>query len=173
MRRFILMAIIASLAVFAVTGQRATTQQPAAEKLSVLFVYEEENEKLSPWIASFREELRAANVVFDECPAKDALAVDLSKYDRILVYGAVIAFTANEPVRDWLAKEDRLSGKSVTLAVTANRWFLKKYHGQLIDLLKKKRALTVDAVSAATKNLSVAEKKELAKKTVAAASAAK
>lgn len=167
----VLMSLIASLAILAVTGQPAVAQQPATNKVSVLFVFEEENEKLLPWIDSFREELRASGIAFDECPAAKASAADLSKYDSILVYGAIMAFASNEPVRDWLSKESRLEGKNVMLVVTANRWFLKKYHGQLIDLLNKKNATTVDAVSAATKDLSGAEKKALVKKAVAAVSA--
>lgn len=169
MRRKVLMSLIASLAVFSVAVQPVAAQQQASGKPSVLFVYEEDNEKLLPWIDSFREELRAANVAYDECPAAKASAVDLSKYDTILVHGAVMAFAAKEPVRDWLSNESRLEGKNVTLAVTANRWSLKKYHGQLVDALAKKRATTVDAVTSATKDLSEAEKKALVKKAVASA----
>lgn len=177
MRRLICSAAFAILAACAavaqpavtqpVTGQTVAAQQPAGTgKAKVLFVFEEENEKLGPWIASFRDALRAANVTFDECPAKDAPSVDLAKYDAILVYGAVMAFTASEPVRDWLSKETRLGGKRVVLVVTANRWFLKKYHGQLTDLLGKQRAVTVDAVTSATKTLSSADRNALVKTAV-------
>lgn len=165
MRRFIFLAAFASLSFFAFGQQASVT----ATSRKVLFVYEEENEKLLPWIASFREQLGATDVAFDECPAKEAPSADMSLYDTIVVCGAVMAFASNEPVRDWLSMETRLAGKNVALLVTANRWSLKKYFGQLTALLDKKSVTTVDAISSATKDLSEAEKKSLVKKTVAAA----
>jgi hypothetical protein len=166
MRRLMLFALCASLAVCAFGQQAAGADANGVRK--VLFVYEEDEDKLMPWIDSFREELRESGISFDECPAKEAPAADVAKYDAILIYGAVIAFASQEPVRDWLGKESRLSGKSVSLIVTANRWSLEKYYGQLTKLLADKRAVTVDSVSSATKKLSETDRKALVKAAVGA-----
>lgn len=146
-------------------GQSAAADAGAKR---VLYVYEEGNANTDPWRGYFREEMKAAGFEAEEVPAAELGGKDLSKYDLIVIHGAVMAFTSNEPIRDWLEKGPDLSGRKVALFVTANRWFLDKYNKQLTDLLGKRGAVTVDAVSAATKKLGEADKKELVKKHIGA-----
>lgn len=164
--KYFLTAFFLSMTVFAFSQQAVSTD--ASAKRTVLFVYEEDNEKLGPWLERFRNEFRSSGVLFDELPAKEVATADVAKYDTIVIYGTVMAFASMEPVRDWLAKETRLSGKKVGLIVTANSWSLKKYYGQLTELLKKKQIVPVDAVSAATKNLTETEKNALVKNSIGA-----
>jgi len=131
------------------------------EQKKVLFVYEESNEKLDPWLTLFRTQMSGMNLIVDESAASAVGDKNLSSYDSILIYGSVMAFTSKEPVRDWLETEPDLTDKDVLLFVTANRWFLDKYTDQLVALLKGRNAQLVDAVTAATKNLSSDEKKKL------------
>lgn len=125
----------------------------------VLYIYDEVNEQSSPYIGHFRAALAASGVEFDEAAAADLTGsktgalpkVNLASYDRIIVHGMVMAFNSKSPVRDWLKKKPDLSGKKVSLFVTANRWFLDNLFGQLTDLIKKDGADLIDAVSMATK----------------------
>jgi hypothetical protein len=151
---FISMAIIGFM-----SSQESNTNGIVPKK--ILFAYEESNEKLEPWISRFSGAFSAANLTVDKKAAIDLASADLSKYDLIVIYGAVMAFASKEPLRDWLKAENRLSGKKVALFVTANRWFLKKYDDQLLGLLKKKNATVVDAVSGATKDLTESEKQKI------------
>jgi len=152
--------LILACAAIPVTAQGASTQK-------ALYVYDEVNEQSEPYIADFRAALAASGVAFDEAAAGDLMAgksgapprVDPSAYDRIIVHGMVMAFNSKSPVRDWLKKKPDLSGKKVSLLVTANRWFLDNLYGQLTDLFEKDGAELVDAVSMATKNTSSAEEK--------------
>ncbi len=72
-----------------------------------------------------------------------------------------MAFSFKEPIRDWLSSEKRLSGMKVGLFVTANRWFLKEYYGQLTSLLQKNETTIIDAVSSATETLKEDDKAKL------------
>jgi len=160
----ILLSVIGTLFAQAPAANVSAVQFPSADKVAgkkILFAYEESNEKLDPWLARFNSAFSAANLTADKKAATDLASADFSKYDLIVVYGAVMAFTAKEPLRDWLTKESGLSGKKVALFVTANRWFLKKYDDQLLSLLKQKNASVVDAVSGATKDLSESEKRKM------------
>jgi hypothetical protein len=119
----------------------------------VLYVYDQVNDKATPYIGHFEASLAAEGIAFDEATAAQAATMDLSSYRVILVHGMVMAFATSSPVRDWLKAEKRLGGKRVALFVTANRWSLDKLYKQLVDLLKKDRAEPVDAISTATKSL--------------------
>jgi len=129
------------------------------EQKKVLFVYEERNESIDPWLTLFRSRLNEQNLSFDESDAASAVSRDLSAYDTVLIYGTVMAFTAKEPVRDWLSKEPDLEGKDVQLFVTAHRWFVDKYTRQLVSLIRGRNAQLVDAVSSATKEMNPGDKK--------------
>jgi hypothetical protein len=124
----------------------------------VLFIYDEVNQQSSPYVERFREAFAAKGISFDEATAVQVKSKDLSSYTRLVVYGMVMAFNMKSPVRDWLKTAPDLSGKRISLFVTANRWFLQQLVGQLTDLLKKDKAEVVDAVSMATKDLDVQEK---------------
>lgn len=128
---------------------------------SVLFVYEEINDKSTPYIETFRDELKKAGFTVEETAAVDANAKNLASYDYILIHGMVMAFASTSPVRDWLKTKPELAGKKVSLFVTANRWFLKKFNKQITSLVDKQKPVLIDAVSTATKKLDDAAKKEL------------
>ena len=150
--RFLFLGVILLSGLGALYGQQESDASKSKDRI-VLLAFEESNEKIDPWLERFRKVLRAENVHFEEKAAKELATTDLAKYDLIIIYGAVMAFTAKEPLRDWLSKEPRLSGMKVGLLVTANRWFLGEYYAQLTDLLKNRKATMVDAVSAATEAL--------------------
>jgi len=144
------------------TLQGIGAEEPAEGKEpKVLLVYEESNKNIDPWTAIFREELRKQRISFLDVPAATARGVDLSSYDFIVVYGAVMAFTSKEPIRDWLGESKTMNGKKTALFVTANRWYLEKYTAQLTDALKKNGSVPIDVVSAATKKMSDPEKQML------------
>jgi hypothetical protein len=147
----IMLSMLGILFIQTAAAQVLSTTGTAGKK--ILFAYEESNEKLDPWIGRFNNAFAAADINVVKKPALDLSSTDISKYDLIVIYGSVMAFTSKEPLRDWLSKENRLAGKNVALFVTANRWFLKKYDDQLLSLLKQKNANVVDAVSGATKDL--------------------
>jgi len=131
------------------------------EPKKVLFVYEESNKKIDPWLTLFRSQMTNGDYEFDESPASTTGTKDFSSYDSLVIYASVMAFSMKEPVRDWLETEPVLAGKDVLLFVTASRWFLDKYTEQLVSLIKRRNAHVVDVVSSATKKLSPDEKKKL------------
>lgn len=119
----------------------------------LLYLYDEVNEQSEPYIAYFEDAFARAGLDYDAASAAQAASLDLSRYDRIVVHGMVMAFNSKSPIRDWLRKKPDLRGKRVYLLVTANRWFLDRLYGQLVELLQADRADQVDAVSMATKDM--------------------
>lgn len=145
--------------IIAVSG--AMAQNIDTTDKHILFAYEINDKNIDPWRTYFRNEFTSSNYTFEEIEASKLSTISLSNYDYIIVYGAVMAFTSKEPIRDWLNTKPKFAGKNVWLFVTANRWFLKKYNDQLLDLLKKADATIVDVVSTATKKLNDREKQQL------------
>ncbi|MCX7028314.1 MAG: hypothetical protein NT061_12725 [Spirochaetes bacterium] len=141
------------------SNKAAATTDPG--KPRILLAYELADKNLDPWRAFFRTELDSAGYALEEVEAARLSATTLSNYDLIVIYGAVMAFTFKEPMRDWLNTKPKLAGGKVALFVTANRWFLRKYNDQLLGLLRQADAIIVDAVSTATKALSDDEKRRL------------
>jgi hypothetical protein len=158
---FLLVLVAASgLAAQATASTKTTDAATHPGKPRVLLAYELADKNLDPWRALFRTELDSAGYALEEVEAAKLSAATLSNYDLIVIHGAVMAFTFKEPIRDWLNTSPKLAGRQVALFVTANRWFLEKYDGQLTGLLKKADASIVDAVSTATKSLSDGEKRQ-------------
>jgi len=139
-----------------------------AAESPLLFVYEESNANTDPWLGMLRRNLKSRSMEFEEKSASDLEGVDLASFERVFLYGAVMGFTLKEPLRKWLDSEPDLSGKKVSLLVTANRWFLEKYTLQLEERLEKSGAGNVDAISSATKDLTDEEKETIAVKAIAA-----
>lgn len=138
------------------------SQEVDADKSqSVLLIYEESNKNIDPWRAVFREEFSRLGVPYEDIPAAGVGKTDLAAYRAIVVYGSVMAFATKEPIRDWLDGAAKITAKKTALFVTANRWFLEKYTGQLVAALEKKNLAPVDVVSAATKNLKAGDKTAL------------
>ena len=124
----------------------------------VLLIFEESNENTDPWLARLRAAFASNNIQFDEKSAAQMSGTEMSSYDLIYIYGTVMAFTGKEPIRDWLKTGPAVDGRKIFLFITANRWFVDKYTGQLTDLLEDGNADIVDTVSAATKELTDEEK---------------
>lgn len=158
------LALVLGLAAFLSIHASPASASPSNR---LLFIYDEENKNNSPYLALFRADLQSAGLAFDESPAAGLKGKDLSAYDRILVYGIVQAFAMKEPLRDWLGTGPDLGGKTVSLFVTANRWFAAKLFSQLQDLLRKDGAQIVDAVSMATKDMADSDKREAVRRLVA------
>ena len=152
-----LVVVLAMLAISAFT-------QPSTG--SVLYIYDEVNEQSRPYIAHFRTALKASGRAFDEAAAGELAEKDLAAYDFIVIHGMVMAFNAKSPVRDWLKTKPGLTGKKVSLFVTANRWFLANLFEDLQTLLEKDRADVIDAVSMATKTTTDAEEAEAVAKLI-------
>ena len=134
-----------------------------AQTAPVLFVYDEHNESLDPYIQWVKDELSAHQIAFEEAPAQDVGRRDLSKYSSLVVYSAVMAFNMKSPVRDWLSSRPKVGQKKVALLVTANRWFLDTLSNQQTKLLKQLECREVDVVTSATKDLDQAQKRALVK----------
>ena len=156
MKKYLSIFLFFIVATSGVIAQKADTT-----KKHVLFAYELVDKKIDPWRMYFRNEYNSSKYVLEEIEASKLSTINLSNYDFIIVYGAVMAFATKEPIRDWLNIKPKLARKKVGLFVTANRWFLKKYNDQLLDLLKKADAIVVDAVSTVTKKLTDQEKQQL------------
>lgn len=129
---------------------------------TTLFVYEEKNEKIDPWVNRFKDAFGADSGNVEFLASAEMKGKDITKYSPIVIYGVVQAFTFKGPVRDWLKTSVDLSGKKVYLVVTANRWFLKDYFNQLKTVLTKKNTNVVNAISGATQKMSEEEKKKFA-----------
>ncbi len=149
--------------VFSLSGLCAFAE-PATGR--VLYVYDETNEQSQPYIAHFRAALQASGRPFNEAAAGELAGKDLSPYDFIVIHGMVMAFNAKSPVRDWLKKHPDLTGKKVSLFVTANRWFLDNLFDDLQTLLEKDKANVIDAVSMATKTTTDADEAEAVAKLI-------
>jgi hypothetical protein len=123
----------------------------------ILYVYDKANEQSAPYVTAFRDAFATQGFAVDEATAAELKSKNLAAYDRLVLHGMVMAFNSMSPLRDWLKTGPDLSGKKVSLLVTANRWFLADLFGQLVQLLKKDKAELVDAVSMATKTTTPAE----------------
>jgi len=157
--------VIAGIFLFFGIGLSAQNPIPKTETTRVLYVYEENNPSLDVWKRLIKMEYLASGFQFEERSAAELGTVDLSRYDSILIHGAVMVFTWKEPLRDWLERNQTFAGRRVVLLVTANQWFLKEYQTRLAELLQKSRA-QVDVVSAATKSLTDQEKLQLVRETI-------
>jgi len=134
-----------------------------AQTAPVLFVYDEHNKSLDPYIQWVKDELTAHQIAYEEAPAQEVGRRDLAKYSSLVVYSAVMAFTTKSPVRDWLSSRPKVGQKRVALLVTANRWFLDTLTNQQTKLLKQLECRDVDVVASATKDLDEAQKRQLVK----------
>lgn len=162
MNKNVFLSVVSGL-ILCITGlSRGDTNVTA----TTLFVYEEKNEQIDPWVKRFSDALGAENKKIDIVSSAEIKGKSLSQYSSVVIYGVVQAFTFKGPIRDWLKSGVDLTGKKVYLAVTANRWFLKDYFKQLQDGLKKKNAEVVNAVSGATEKMSESDKQAFVKKFV-------
>jgi len=157
MKKILLTFILATMALVATVAENP-----------LLFVYEESNDNTDPWLEMLRHNLKSRSIDFEEKSASDLEGVDLSSFDRVFFYGAVMGFTLKEPLRSWLDSSPDLTGKKVSLLVTASRWFLEKYTAQLEERLEESGAGKIDAISSVTQNLSDEEKESIAAAAVAA-----
>lgn len=132
-----------------------------AQKKNVLFIYDEDNQQVAPIKAWIENELKRHDIDFDETNIQNISSKDIQKYDGLVIYSMVMAFTTKSPIRTWLKGAKGLKDKKVALLVTANRWFLTKLANQQINLLKVQQAQVLDAVSSATKDMSESQKERM------------
>jgi peptidase E len=125
---------------------------------TILFVYEEANEQIDPWVELFKKTFTGQNRSVEYVASADVTKKNIASFSSVVIYGAVQAFTFKGPVREWLKTDINLAGKKVYLIVTASRWFATDYFKQLKKELTKKNAETVNAVSAATAKMTDTEK---------------
>jgi hypothetical protein len=132
----------------------------------VLFVYDEHNEALDPYIQMVKDELVQHKIAFEETSAQEVRGQDLSRYSSVVIYSAVMAFSLKSPVRDWLGSHPNLNGKRVAMLMTAHSMFLDTLKGQQTKLLKDLKTQEPDVVASATKDLGAAQKRQLVKEFV-------
>lgn len=144
----------------------AAQEQDMRQKPRLLYVYERRDEKLDPWRQAFLDEMTRAGLSFEEMDALTVTGKNLEPYDVLLIHGSVIAFSFDEPVRDWLENDKNMNGKKAAFFVTANRWFLEKYAAQLQKLAEKRNLVVLDAVSSATQHVDEAERASLVREFV-------
>lgn len=161
MKNLVLAVLLASAAFVA-----AQTAGPTEKR--TLFVYDEVNKESAPYVGYYQDAFKEGGLAFDALTAAEAARADLARYDAVAIHGMVMAFNWKSPVRDWLKTRPNLSGKRVSLLVTANRWFLASLSSQLTGLLGETGASPVDAVSMATKKTSPEEEREVVIKRVRA-----
>lgn len=123
----------------------------------VLHVYDEVNDNSKPYLGYFGEAYANQGIDHYQVTVAELEAVDLERYDTIVIHAMVMAFNMKSPVRDWLKTKPPLAGKKTYLFVTANRWYLDRLYGQLTSLLEGNTEL--DAVSMATKDLDETSKR--------------
>jgi hypothetical protein len=131
--------------------------------VSVLFVYDIEDEDSRFFISTFRNALDSMNVQYEECAVKENWKKEVAGYDHILVYSRIMAFNMMSPVRKWVKSVKDFDSKPVHLFVTCGRWFEEKHREGLAKAIEKRNGGVVDAVSAATEHMSTKKKKEWVK----------
>lgn len=141
------------------TGVKLLSAQTAQQ--SILFLYEESNENIDPWIQRISQGLSERGISYQARAAADIDAADLEDTQRILLFGSVMGFTLSEPLRAWLNSEPEIKGKEVVLLVTAGRWFLDRYTLQLTERLNQNEAMVIDAVASVTEELTDQQKDQL------------
>jgi len=145
--------------VVAFDGGKSVCAQEDTAGVKVLFVYDTLDDKSSFFITTFREELTALPCTVDEAAVENSKTGDLSHYSLLVIYSRIMAFDMKSPVRKWIEGQKSFGKKKIALFVTTNRWFLEKHFSRLKDLLGKRNADVVDAVSMATKDLTDEQKK--------------
>ncbi|MBI9098054.1 MAG: hypothetical protein JEY91_06230 [Spirochaetaceae bacterium] len=126
-----------------------------------LFLYDMFDDESELYINMIRQSFDLINLPYDEVALEVGDVPDFSLYDRVFIYGKVMAFNLKSPIRDWLKTRPSLKGPDIYLLLTANRWFIDKYTRQISELTKENGGIVVDAVSSATKDLSDEEKRGL------------
>jgi flavodoxin len=154
------MILPAAVLLIALTSQANDTLTATTPK--VLFVYDTNNKATKIYIEAIRSRLSGDGFTVDEASSSSLKKKDPSSYDKIVIYGMVMAFNAKSMVRNWLKAQKDLAGKKVYIFVTANRWSEEKLHKDLVKLSAKKKAIVVDAVSMATNKVSDEKKREKA-----------
>ena len=132
----------------------------------VLHVYDEVNDNSKPYLGYFGEVYANQGIDHYQVTVAELEAVDLERYDTIVIHAMVMAFNMKSPTRDWLKTNPNIKNKKTVILITANRWFLDKLYTQQINLLKKNEAQIVDAISSATKELDDEQKHKLVEKFV-------
>ena len=132
----------------------------AATPQKVLFIYDTLDKGSTFYIEAIRHQLTLEGFQVDEASSGNLKQKDISPYKQIVIYGMVMAFNWKSMVRNWLKAQKDLSNRKVYIFVTANRWFLKNLHKDLVKLAIKKHATVVDAISMATNKATEEEKKE-------------
>jgi len=127
----------------------------------VLLVYDSLDKSTQIYIETYRTEVQKAGFTLDELVTRKPAAADLSKYSYILIYSRVMAFNMMSPVRNWLKAQNSLKNSNICIVTTASKFLEKNNSNDLVNLVKKKNGTLVDAVAAATKNLSSGQKADL------------
>jgi hypothetical protein len=151
------------VALFLVLGCIIGIYAQGNQSKRILFLYDEDNEKIEPYKTMIENELNMNGLQYDVSNVQNIQNKDITAYDTIIIYSIVMAFNTNSPIRNWLNTKPDLANKKVGLLVTANRWFLNNLLNGQMNLLKKQQATIIDAVSSATKDLTEPQKAALIK----------
>ena len=151
---FMALAVICS----AVLLNAQDTDASSAGK--VLFVYDKVDKGTKLYVEAYRENLKATGLPVEEAAVESTAVTDISPFGTIILYSRVMAFDKKSPVRDWLKKQKDLTGKSVFLFVTANKWMNDKNFQSIMEIVKGLKGNVVDAVSMATAKMSESQKRD-------------
>lgn len=143
------------------TPTAVVAENPMSSGSSVLLVHDGQKNYTSPFLQRFRASFAETGIEYDELTCDQLVGKDLTQYDRIVVYAMVMAFNTSSPVRKWMKDAEGINGKKLFLFVTGHNAFEKDLKAQLRAAAEDHGAIVVDAVSAATKKLTEAEKDDL------------
>ncbi len=151
--------VVAAIAVllFCRGGVADTTSM---ESPTVLFVYDTLDNDTRFYVEAFRDNLKQSGLAYEEAAVEHALDSDPGPFEYLVIYSRVMAFDLASPVRKWLQSLKTLEGTKVYVFVTAAKWLHQKQCKKLSELVRERRGMVVDAVSAATSSLSEEQKRE-------------
>jgi hypothetical protein len=132
-----------------------------AQAKKALIIHDAMDAQTRPYLETLSAGLKKSGYQVSATSASNLGKQSLAGYDHIAFYGVVRALNTQSILRDWLSSAPDLKGQKVSILVTANRWFNEKLLGQLRELLERRHAVVLDAVSMATQKLDAKTKKSV------------
>ena len=109
--------VLSIVLIGALSAQPADTVQPHAKM--ALLVYDKVDNNSKFFVEGFREQLKASGIPFEEAAVESTQIRDVSRYEYLVIYSRVMAFTMISPVKRWVRSMASFENKKVLLFVTA------------------------------------------------------